>query len=529
MSKNPSSFRTTTSTNSLSSSFSSTSSSSSVTRRAQRNLKRSARENTAQGQEATIFGGYLRGGYTVTLSVGTPAQNFDAVVDTATAWSSVVNEDCVMQTVGSSHSNSCPSSTLRYVNRTSSTFSLPSCKEAHCSGLDSSLSPAYYCNANASRCEASVFYLAAAAQESGAVVSDVVRIGDQDGALSARSLFVAVREERSLYEYTSNIDFSGMLGLAQRGLSDDQPTLFDTLVNTYNLSNVFSMCMNDEGGLLVLGGTQPRNYHMPQYVSMLSPELNEGYYAVSAPQINFLGATVVGLSQNAPAVLASTLPFISLPDTAYNSLISAMQSQLCSSAFYNPIVCGFENIFDIGADECLLFEESQLDALPSITFLFSSVLVTLQSRDYIVYAPSDRAGFQYCGVFGFVISDDSNENSTIELGFPFFKAVYTIFDIEQQRVGFAIPEDCGSYYPPAHFSGGSWWGWVAIMVTIGLVVAVCAILVLGNALVQRRRRQRGEYVMPGDVTFSDDPTAEESISETTYLTESTAARYDAAQ
>jgi Eukaryotic aspartyl protease len=94
------------------------------------------------------------------------------------------------------------------------------------------------------------------------------------------------------------------------------------------------------------------------------------------------------------------------------------------------------------ADECLLFEENQLDALPSIAMMFSGALVNLRPRDYIVYAPSLRTGYQYCGVFGFAMS--FSQNTTMELGFPFFKAAYTVFDLEQQMIGFAVPDNCGS-------------------------------------------------------------------------------------
>jgi heme/copper-type cytochrome/quinol oxidase subunit 2 len=93
---------------------------------------------------------------------------------------------------------------------------------------------------------------------------------------------------------------------------------------------------------------------------------------------------------------------------------------------------------------------------------------------------------------------------------------------------FSTPNFNVKDYPPARFSGGTWWGWMAIMITIGLVIAVCVILVLGNAWIRSRRRQRGEYDLPGQV-FSDDPTADDGISETTYLTDSTVARYDEEQ
>jgi Eukaryotic aspartyl protease len=314
------------------------------------------------------------------------------LVDTANAWTTVVSEGCMAETVNSEsrqhtpllnapnsnslnthhcstpcqHENTpitssfsanneketrkssdkpyaCPTSTPPYRSDQSSTFETPSCAQAHCAvPTDQGTTVAsFYCDQNTSQCQVSTF---SQSQQSGALVSDLLRVGEQDSARRARSAFVAVQAQRSLYGYTANnddVNYGGILGLAQRALSDGVPTAFDSLVSAHNLSNVFSLCLNDEGGLLVLGGTHSTYYSTPlQYVPMLSGDSGSGLYQVSTPALSFLGSAVQNMEQAQWAVLSSTLPFISIPEGAYNSLVTLMQMKVCTGGLYNPILCG---------------------------------------------------------------------------------------------------------------------------------------------------------------------------------------------
>src|SRR6185312_11396994 len=68
------------------------------------------------------------------------------------------------------------------------------------------------------------------------------------------------------------------------GMSHNFPSVFESLVDSGVVANVFSMCFGDEDGALVLGGIEP-SYYTGQIV--YTPIVVDTYYMV-----DLLGITI---------------------------------------------------------------------------------------------------------------------------------------------------------------------------------------------------------------------------------------------
>ena len=73
------------------------------------------------------------------------------------------------------------------------------------------------------------------------------------------------------------------------------------------------------------------------------------------------------------------------------------------------------------------------EALPSLSFVFGEEKYTLQPEDYLI---RDDSG-QECTVGLFPVDIEPPKGPLFILGTSFFKRYYTIFDIENNRVGFS--------------------------------------------------------------------------------------------
>ncbi len=76
-----------------------------------------------------------------------------------------------------------------------------------------------------------------------------------------------------------------------------------------------------------------------------------------------------------------------------------------------------------------------LEGLPSVSFVFGTEKYTLEPEDYI-HASSESE----CSVGLFPVDIDPPKGPLFILGTSFFKRYYTIFDLENNQVGFSRME-----------------------------------------------------------------------------------------
>jgi len=123
----------------------------------------------------------------------------------------------------------------------------------------------------------------------------------------------------------------------------------------------------------------------------------------------------------------------------YISLINNLQSW-CITHPSSRLFCSSLNVFNVSPNNCVPFNDTDLDMLPTIAFTFpvygqpqSTFQVTLTSRSYMWYMIFNSSNWQYCGNLG-IQATISNQ---IILGDTFIKSSYVVFDKTNNKVGFA--------------------------------------------------------------------------------------------
>ena len=180
------------------------------------------------------------GYFSATMCVGNPAQHFDVIIDTGSALTAVPCVDC-------SH---CGAHThdgytrARYDGSASTSFSALSCRDAsnHCHSCTSG-----------DQCSYSVSYTEGSSIR-GRVVAEIAWFASESGSHlhSVPCTFGCQTYESGLF-YSQVAD--GISGLSQS--QSYGPTLFDSLRSATGAPDVFSICLDEEVGALVLGGSIP--------------------------------------------------------------------------------------------------------------------------------------------------------------------------------------------------------------------------------------------------------------------------------
>lgn len=81
----------------------------------------------------------------------------------------------------------------------------------------------------------------------------------------------------------------GIIGFGYQGLSSSGgPTIFDQWVSAGQLQDVFSMCLAEEGGKMVLGGDGTEGGD----VVMWTPIIDESYYVVNMTDMLVNGQSI---------------------------------------------------------------------------------------------------------------------------------------------------------------------------------------------------------------------------------------------
>ncbi|KAK4531489.1 hypothetical protein CCYA_CCYA08G2346 [Cyanidiococcus yangmingshanensis] len=245
-----------------------------------------------------------------------------------------------------------------------------------------------------------------------------------------RAFFTAILYDSSTFERPK---VGGIWGLAYEAAacSPSCPTpLFDSMVKQGLVPrNVFSICLSDKGGALILGGEADSRYRLGPYswipIISQNPPI---YYEVS---IKDFEVGVGGSSLSAyidSAIFDSGTTLLAMGDTAFTSVISSMKRAVCAG---NSSFC--HSRFWSEAPACTALSSSALASLPNMTITFKNDVKMVLDPDTYLIKVEVGGELLYClGVEGI-----PGLGSTIVLGDVVLRRYTTVFNRENSSIGFA--------------------------------------------------------------------------------------------
>ncbi|XP_011250432.2 lysosomal aspartic protease-like isoform X1 [Camponotus floridanus] len=211
----------------------------------------------------------------------------------------------------------------------------------------------------------------------------------------------------------------GLLGLSYSNISEDGITsIFDNMIQQGLMSSrIFSFYLNrdtsaDFGGELTLGGSNPTYYEGDfTYV----PVTNKGYwqFIIDRIQVKFFTWCRKGCQ--------------AIVDTG-NELIVGPKTEV-------SIINKFIKIDSQGKVDC-----DQIFHAPRVRFNLGGKTFTLTGKDYIIPDPCNER------ICLSVFRENCENDTEIKwlLGVPFIGRYYTQFDMERDRIGFALAKNVSS-------------------------------------------------------------------------------------
>ena len=196
--------------------------------------------------------------FSADVCVGTPAKSFDLIVDTGSSLTAFPCSDCSQC---GSHPHADGHSNARYDPSASSTGELLACSSSDC--------PSHHCSG--SGCAYSVSYTEGSSIR-GRMVYDTFWFASSAGRRGVRASFGCQTFESGLFRSQVADGITGLSPSRSYG-----GTLFDWLRRATHAPDIFSICLSQEVGAMVLGGTiPPETERLAQWI----PSSNMGSYSV---------------------------------------------------------------------------------------------------------------------------------------------------------------------------------------------------------------------------------------------------------
>jgi cathepsin D len=240
---------------------------------------------------------------------------------------------------------------------------------------------------------------------SGTLAKDTVSLG---GLAVTDQTFAETTKETNEY-FGSSVPYDGILGMGYESIAESSAApLFNNMYSQGLVSeNIFSFYLNsdltaDEGGELILGGIDSSYYSGDiNYVDVSK----QGYW-----QFNMDSLTVSGDS------------------TTFCDGGCKVIADTGTSVIVGPTKEAKQINEDIGANANTGAIDCSTSGLPTITVTINGNDYPLEGSDYII----EQDGECYSAFEG-------GDEGTIDwiLGSPFIRAYYTVFDFNENRVGFA--------------------------------------------------------------------------------------------
>ncbi|KFZ67164.1 Gastricsin, partial [Podiceps cristatus] len=210
-------------------------------------------------------------------------------------------------------------------------------------------------------------------------------------------------------------DFDGILGMGYPSLAaGGTPTALQGMLQQNQLTQpIFSFYFSrqptyNNGGQLILGGVDTELF---QGDIMWAPVTQELYWQVAIDEFA-IGETVTGwCSQGCQAIVDTGTYQLTMPQQYMNSFLQMLGAQMTS---YGVIDC------------------NQVENMPTITFIINGAQLPLDPSAYIM----NSNGYCTVGVEATYLPSQNGQPLWI-LGDVFLKEYYTVFDMANNRIGFA--------------------------------------------------------------------------------------------
>lgn len=307
---------------------------------------------------------------------------------------------------------------------------------------------------------------------SGALVEADVGIS----TLVSTITFGAILEETTSFE-TEDVD--GIFGLAYKSLACNPSCvtpLFDSLVESGQVKrDVFSVCMDQQGGMLTLGGSHSDMYEAPLQYAPLLQSYVPMFYLVALK-----GATIGGEKVDLPhftnTIIDSGTTLVIISNPTYDALKEYFSTNYCNvpglcvdkphtkeiirhphyphpdvdhmdAAPTNVSITGRETVRSISwftPGYCVDFDEKDLNLLPTISIHLNGVTLDLESNVYMV-PHYIQHGFTkklyWCLGIAPLAGLAALPNDVI-IGDTVLQKYFVEYDREKGRLGFAKSKKC---------------------------------------------------------------------------------------
>jgi len=265
----------------------------------------------------------------------------------------------------------------------------------------------------------------------GYINNDIV----QFGSLQANISFGDIQTETGNFEQ-GLVD--GILGMswATPGMTCSPNCLspvFDRIVSSNGIANIFGIYLTDTGGVLTLGGYDTTLYDGNLTWSPLKYPAD--YYQLSLSSV-LIGSHSMDVSrtQYGTVILDGGTSLIIFPFKVYEEFVRVFQKYFCTSAIPDSQqeICGpgDENIFS--GKYCILAQGYNISTFPLLRFKVEDAELAVPPENYFVLYRDENQTQYYC--LG-VAPGPVNLPFTI-LGDVFMRAFYIVIDRENKRVGF---------------------------------------------------------------------------------------------
>jgi len=347
-----------------------------------------------------LDGGFIEGEFYAGISVGTPPQSFFVQVDTGSSDLLIYTSECSI----------CGGSDYKY--ESSSSFSLVECG-----------SPNFYCESclqfdRMSACSFSDTYGDESSVE-GAIFSDVITVGDIAG--------VYMNFGGITYSNTNSFEprlVSGIWGLAYSSLSSwDGKTVFQNIIASTGLEDIFSMCLTGSEGYMTIG-IDYSNYSDFSWTSIIQ----ESYYVIQVNSISIGEKQLFSSPLNDVSILDSGTTLLLIPQFAFIEFRSYLLS-LCNTSNLVGVCTGGGQLFNYS---CLTMTSSDIALFPNLTININNVSPLILTPNQYLYSINGA----YClGV------ESTGSNMTI-LGDVFMQNFHVVFDRKRLKAGFGPLSTC---------------------------------------------------------------------------------------
>ena len=293
-------------------------------------------------------------------------------------------------------------------------------------------------------------------------------LGDNPTVFAENQYFVLIQKDRDF----ENMKADGILGLGFKQLSEGKLPLVENLKKQGIIDQaVFSVFLSDNGfgdkdhtnpsSMVIIGGSETETYGKNESTRYVTAFETTGYWSVRLSKIQ-IGEKEV--------VKASTIAIV---DTGTSLLLGPSYEV---KEIYSQIDKDFECQTSSGFLICSCGFFTSIDDFPLLNFTLENYSFSLTPRQYIL-----KQGSQCQLLLGSL-----GEQSIWILGDVFIRAYYTIFDMENNQIGFvgSINKDTTGNN---NFNNGN-----AIIIIIGGVVFISLLGVLATKLINKYCNRRGE-------------------------------------